>query len=51
MNQFDPSILIIVEIWLSEAIYSFDLGLQSYSTYRKDRANGTNLHGGILIAI
>ena len=51
VNQFDPSIIIIVETWLSEAADSSYLGLKSYVTHHKDRANGTDPHGGILIAV
>ena len=41
----------IVETWLHDEIDRAVIGLKDYIIFRKDRANGTNPHGGALLAV
>ena len=46
-----PEIISIVETWLHGDLERAFLGLKDYIIYRKDRSNGTDPHGGVLLAI
>ena len=51
ISDFSPDILCITETWLHEDISNGNLALNGYNIIRKDRQNGTNAHGGVLIAV
>ena len=49
--KINPDIICITETWLHNEIDSFSLGLSSYSIFRKDRGDGNNPHGGVLLCV
>ena len=51
MDEVKPSIVCISETWLHNGINSACLGLKNFTIFRKDREDGNNPHGGVLIAV
>ena len=51
VDEVKPSIVCISETWLHNGINSACLGLRGFTIFRKDRDNGNNPHGGVLIAV
>ena len=51
LHDIQPDCVLITETWLSNCHDSSILSLNNYNVFRKDRNNGEDSHGGVLIAI
>lgn len=51
IGDISPDIILIAETWLSSDVSDAHLSLDEFVIYRKDRSNGTNPHGGVLIGV
>ena len=51
VEEVNPHVIFITETWLCNDIPDAHLGLSDYIIFRKDRANGTQPHGGVMIAV
>ena len=51
INQICPDLIFMTETWLSNAFNDSILGLNNYTVFRRDRAMGTDPHGGVVLAV
>ena len=51
LHDIQPDCVLITETWLSNCHDSSILSLNNYNVFRKDRNNGEDSHGGVLIAV
>ena len=51
VSNFSPDVICISETWLHDNISNSVFCLNNYPIFRKDRDDGLNAHGGVLIAV
>ena len=51
VSNFSPDVICISETWLHDNISNSVFCLNNYQIFRKDRDDGLNAHGGVLIAV
>lgn len=51
VGEISPDIIFITETWLSSDVSDAHLSLEDFVVYRRDRNNGADPHGGVLIAV
>ena len=51
VSEHSPDCIFITETWLCDAHDDSLLALNNYIIFRKDRSNGSDPHGGVLIAV